>query len=158
MRLVPIFASILFTPLVSAEVCVQNDTNLADGAFQFGFTQSVQIQGKKTPHPTAILPSSLQLKSIGEREAICIEYTGSEQPGAPGHLVIYAAPSADSKDSYGPEIVFWISDSPLSASADSALTISVERPGGTRITLTSKMDDQPFKSLPITKVYVPYSN
>jgi len=152
MQSIILLASLLLAAHVSAEVCVENDTNIPENSFFYGFIPADQLDLKNSPHPTLSLPSDFHFNRLGEREGECIGFSESTMKGNPGYLLIYLKPPATSAAAYASEDIAYVSYDLAVAPASSTLMLPVEIRQGYVPTIKSKMDNGPFTKFGMRKV------
>lgn len=149
-----VLAIVFISAQATAEVCIQNDTNIPEAAFNYGFSESIKVEGNPSQHPIATPSPDLELRSLDIRENTCLEYKETVTPGTPGHLVIYVESPANSTAAYANEYVAWITDEPMKAAADSTLMLSVSNKAEKKLILTAKLNNDPFRNILLRKVFV----
>lgn len=154
MRCSLLWVSLLIAGGASAEVCLENDTNIPKGAFLYQFVPSVQIDTSHPGHPLLTSPTTFDPSFLGPREDACVEYSSSTTPGTPGYLLIYVKPPATSERAYANESIVYVSAEPLSAAASSTLLLAVESKAGDVLSVRSKLDQLAMRRFAMRRVFV----
>jgi hypothetical protein len=155
MRILVLLMSLLLAAQATAEVCVENDTNLPENAFSYGFIPQGQLDLKNPAHPILTLPSDFKLNPLASREDECIAYIESEPKGTPGYLVINIKPAATSEQAYTSEDIAYVSYDLATAPAASTLMLPVGIRAGDVPNIKSKLDNGPFTKFGMRRVFIP---
>lgn len=155
-----VLAIVLISAQATAEVCVENDTNLPEGSLSYGFIPGETLKLTNGSHPILTPPPNFQLKHLEKGDANCIEFFESEEKGTPGRLVVYIKPKTSSKQAYSNEDIVYISKRAASAPSSSTQMLSIQN-GAANAPFVKAIQNDPGDdvlvgfSFTLDKVFIP---